>query len=537
MIKDRLPFATCIADPKLMGRIWKDLSVPQQTILLAAYGLDLPSDAHRAAWSILNDNVKYDELYFPTAIIPTDYEPTEYDTVVGLIGRRSGKSYVSCFAALYEIIFGGHVSRVKEGQQIIVPYVAQDIETAKINMATIVILAKEAKLDSQIKQAHPKFITFKNGITVVPEPPTIKTGRGVAIPVAILDEVGFWYKTSENANPDFEVKRAITPAMAQFHPYGKMFVISSPYTEEGILWEASKAGTSGRNATHDDKRKAYNRTLVMQASTGAMSNPALIGVREFLEKESVSDPEAFIREYGARFVTAISGYLPAALVQAATDAGVSERSRKELEKTHAIPFYVAAMDPAHRHDSWAFTICHRDQYGRVVQDVLKVWKPNKKAGIVLNPAEILAEIAAICSEWRIKHIFSDMTHLESLQQIALGLKLTISEVSMAGRRKQEIFGSFKQMLLQGNIRLLDIPEQYQQLVQLQKKLGAQGLVQISAPPNRHDDIACALVMAINQSLTAYPKFAVQKKVPTIFDEGIEQIRRKRILAETDGVWL
>lgn len=541
VLRDRVPFSIVIDDAKLMGKLWKKLSLPQQVVLKAAYGLPLNTDEEMAAWAILNDNVQYDDLYFPTQIAHTAYEPKEYQTIVGLIGRRSGKSFMSCFAAIYEIIFGGHThpDRVLEGQEVIVPYVAQDLNTAKANMATIKLLCNQVPmLKGQLVKVLPDVIEFANGIKVIPEPPAIKTGRGFAIPLAILDEVGFWYKTSDNANPDFEVVRAISPAMAQFHPYGKMFIISSPYTEEGILWRYSKAGTAGINAASDE-RKEFEDVLVMQASTAAMANPTLVrtGLRKFLEKEVAKDPSGFVREYGARFVTAISGFLPAALVQAAIDAGVKERRRTDIEQALVSPYYLAAMDPATRADHWAFTIFHRDQHGRLIQDLLRVWVPNKKAGISLNPAAIMAEIAELCEAWNIKTIFSDQWSHDALHAIARQFRLSVVEVPFSGTNKAKMWTNFLQLLRQGHLRLLDIPEQYQQLVQLQKRLSSNNTFQVSAPPNRHDDIATVCAIAARQVMDISPRFATLKKEPSLYDEGLECIKRKRLISSSEGVWV
>jgi hypothetical protein len=522
-----------------MGKLWRKLSMPQQVVLKAAYGLPIENEEELAAWAIFNDNVQYDDLYFPTQIIKTDYSPREYRQIVGLMGRRSGKSYISCFAAVYEIIFGGHTNPlyIEPGQEIVVPYIAQDLATAKANMATIKILCNQVPmLAQQIVKTLPDVIEFRNGIKVVAEPPAIKTGRGFAIPLAILDEVGFWYKTTDAANPDFEVVRAIRPSMFQF-PHAKMFIISSPYTEEGILWEAKRAGTGGQFAALEE-RAAFQDTLILQASTGAMANPKYDKTaRTRLAEEQAADPEGFVREFGARFVSAISGFLPQTLVQAAIDTHVKERKRSEIEKALVQPYYVGAMDPATRGDSWTFTIFHRDQHGRLVQDLLRVWTPSKKNGIVLNPAVIMAEISELCERWNIKTIYSDQWSHDALRVIAQQFKLAIIETPFAGTAKSKMWTTFLQLLRQGNLRLLDIPEQYQQLVQLQKKMGAQGNMQISAPPNRHDDIATACAIAVKQTMDMTPRFAVPKKEKTLYDEGLESIKRRREMATSEGVWV
>lgn len=552
VIEDRIPFSTVISDDKLMGLAWKELSVPQQVILKAAYGLELSTPEEMRAWAILNDQCEYDELFVPTKVGSFPYRRREYKTVVGLIGRRSGKSHISCFAALYEIVFGGHMKHVKvvkrkqkDGsvketrQEVIVPYIAQDLPTAKANMIYIKLFAEMSPmLADQIVNANSNVIEFANGIKVQPEPPVLKTGRGVAIPVVILDEVGFWYKTVDSANPDFEVLRAVRASMAQF-PNRKRFIISSPYTEEGILWDYSKAGTLGVNCTNPVEKKKYGTTLVMQASTAAMENPQLIkaGIMETLEEEQAADPEGYVREYGARFVSAVGGYIPRELVKAATKIGRTELKRKDVEKDQLVPFYVAVMDPAFRVDSWAFSIFHRDIKGKIVQDVLRVWTPDKKNKISLDPGMVMAEISQLCSEWDISLIYSDQYQLESLQQIAQTYRLAIAGVDFTGRSKAQIFGSLLHLLRQGHLELLDIPVIYQQLTWIQKKLGAMGNIQISAPPGKHDDVACVIALGCKVALTAFPSLKIEEqKTKSLYQEGLDCIAR-RVTAMTGDDWV
>jgi hypothetical protein len=317
-----------------------------------------------------------------------------------------------------------------------------------------------------------------------------------------------------------------------------MFIISSPYTEEGILWKAKRAGTGGVHAAPED-RPQFANTLVLQASTAAMSNPELVkaGMRERLQEELARDPDGFVREYGARFVTAISGFLPAVLVQAAIDTNVKERKRESIEQHLVRPFYVAAMDPATRHDSWTFTIFHKDQHGRLIQDLLREWKPNKKAGISLNPATIMADISELCEKWGINIIYSDQWSHDALRVIAQQFKLAIVETPFAGSAKSKMWTTFLQLLRQGHLRLLDIPEQYQQLVQLQKKLLAGNTFQVFAPPNRHDDIATVCAIAVKQVMDLSPRFAEVKKEKTLYEEGMECIRRRRQTASAEGIWV
>ena len=519
-----IPFAEVIADPQLMGGIWaKHLSLPQQVALKAFYGLPLEG-RELDIWAIFNDQVTYDELGYPLTTQPVPYVPREYDQLVGILGRRSGKSSaITAFAALYEILFGGHLHYVKPGQDVVVPYIAQDLATAKANMIFIALLANDAPLlRQQILSASRDRIDFKNGIVVTPEPPAIKTGRGIAVPLVIMDEVGFWYRTAEAANPDYEVQRAVSFAQSQF-PRAKQFVISTPYTEEGLLYEYWKAGTGGRHLDPED-RLEYADALVIQSSTAAMENPVI--TRKKLQKLKHQDPDAFIRESLCRFVSAISGFFSLELVDAATKGHGKARTRHQNELDGVKPLYVAAMDPAFRHDSFAFTIMHMTPEGTVVQDVLHTWTPDAKHGERLDPSAIITEIAALTKAWNISVVYSDQYQLESLQQLALQHNFAIVGYDFTGKSKAKMYGSLLHLMRTHKIHLLDLPVIHQQLSLLQKKLNAMGNVQIAAPPGRHDDVASVIALGTSVALYHMPSVTVAPKPPTLYEEGLACIQRR-----------
>lgn len=532
LILDRWPFEQVINDDKLMGKVWKTLSLPQQTVLKVFYGLDLPTDAEKALWAILNDECEHDELGYITSVNPIEYVPKEYSTLVGLMGRRSGKSsHITGFAALYEIIFGGHMRFVAEGQKVIVPYFATDLVTAKENMNHIKLLAmQQDKLVKQIDFDAPQDeIKFANGITVEARAAHVKAGRGWPIPLAILDEAGFWYTKTDSANPDYEVERAVSPSMTQFEPYAKLFIISTPYIEDGMLWDYWNAGTDGRKLIDEDEREEFEDALVVWAPTAAMANPTVNldskgrPTRKKLEKKYRKDKEAFQREYLARFTKAIGGLIPTDLLDKAIDKGVKERKREEIEKEGLVPYYVAVMDPGFRHDSWSFTIGHRDNEGKIIQDVLKVWTPDAKFKIALNPNEVLDEIAFECRRWNVNSVHSDQGSFDALAQLALQKGLSLIYAPWTSQNKVDVFRSLLHVLKNETIRLLDWPIQRTQLAQLQKKYTALNKLQISAPTGKHDDVAFAVAMLVNAAQQMTPGIKIEKKPMS----HLEQVIMKR----------
>lgn len=530
----RIPLEFAIQEKTLLGKLWAEFSAPQRTLVKAAYGLPLEGEDEQKAWAIFNGACVYDELGFVTDWSPVGYSPQEYDTIVGLIGRRAGKSHLTCFMTLYEILFGGHTDYVNPGQEIIVPYVCLDLPTAKANMKAIYNLAqKNSKLAKEIVQDNKDFIRFKNGITVQAEPPSIKTGRGMAIPIVIMDEVGFWYKTSENANPDYEVQRALSHSRSQF-PHGKEFIISTPYTEEGLLYDYARAGTKGQFlTTEDEDRASFASTLVVRASTAAFENPYMVrldpahkGRKQFQKIYNRDEPAVFTRESLAQFVASESNFVPGEAVDQVIDKGVKVRRPADIEKDGLNPSYVAVMDPAFRHDDFAFGIFHRNGRGEIVQDFVHTWTPDSKRKVKLDSLVILSQIKQWLNEYRIPVVYSDQYQLESLQQISQHLGFSIVGVDFTGRSKAVLYGSLENLIRNKRIRLLDVPEQRQQLVLLHKKLTPLGNIQIGAPPGKKDDIASILALGAFKALQHWPSVMEQKKNETMFEQLTRQIKKK-----------
>jgi hypothetical protein len=260
-----------------------------------------------------------------------------------------------------------------------------------------------------------------------------------------------------------------------------------------------------------------------------MENPRI--TRRRLEKLQRDDAEAFVRESLAVFVSSLSGFLPADGVHVACAGHGTERTRAQNETSGWQPTYVAAMDPAFRHDTFAFTICHMDAEGRVVQDLLRTWTPDSKLKQRLDPAAIMAEIGALVGHWGINLVYSDQYQLEALQQLALQHRFSIVGRDFTGASKAKMYGSLLHLIRTSKLHLLDVPLIVTQLTQLQKKLNPMGHVQIAAPPGKHDDVASVIALATSVAVMQAPARVLPPKVHTLFEEGLDCIRRRRQEAE------
>jgi hypothetical protein len=503
--RDRLPFEEAISDPRLLGRAWKMLSRPQQVAVKAFYGLPLADGEELDLWSAFQGNGIYDELGYLVGVTErVPYVPQEHDIFTGIFGRRSGKSdRIGGIIGAYEITLGGHTRFIKEaardesgktvkdaeGQQAFWLYIAQDLQTATINMRFILSALDQSDiLRKQILKRNADEVPFKNGIVLRPEPPNIRTGRGVPVIGITMDEFGFWYKDAKSANPDFEVVRALEYSLMQFED-AKQVRLSTPWTKEGLLYKASLHGTNGLRLAPED-REEHQGHLVMSAPTAVMGNPHM--TRKKFARLRKRDPEAYERESMAKFTDSQSSFLVWSLVEKAIDRGLKRR-----EKVEGVE-YVAAIDPAFRHDSFTMTVMHNEKQRGVVQDLIVEWEP--PLGGKLNPAEMLNKVKAIMDEYGLDWVYSDQGQIDSLQALAEDRDFTIIEHTLTTKSKFKMMKNLESLLNQSRLRLLDLDGQESQLKNLQKTLGPAGYISVAAPLGKKDDLALVTALAASQAL-------------------------------------
>lgn len=532
---ERLPFEIAISDPKLLQKHFLTLSIPQRTVLKAFNGLPLVDEELRA-WSILQGSCEYDELGYVTSWTPIPYIAKKYDEVIAILGRRAGKtSAITATQIAYEALLGGHMAHVENNQDVQILFIAQDIDMAASHLNFVYnCINNSPLLAKEVVKFNKDAILLKNGMKIVPAPPTITSSRGLAVPGWCGDEVGFWYTDAKSANPDFEVERAVEYAMAQF-PNAFKFITSTPYTKEGMLWDGHEAGTDGCKITDLDDRAEHDGVLVVHASTAAMENPRIN--KKKLVKLQRKDPEAFVRESLAQFVDSISGFLAPEILKLAQQPlaneppKIQERPRYPRAGHHEDPayYYVAAMDPAFRHDKFAFTIMHHSHTDGIVQDYFQEWTP--EPGSPLNPTFILTEIKIILDRYGLNMVHSDQYQLEALQQLAQGLNFTIIGIDFTASSKAKIYGSLASLANQRRLRLLPIETVYNQLVALEKKRTPNGAVQISAPPGKFDDAAAACALCAHQCVWLLPAVVrTATKELSLVEEGLAQIQRRKLEA-------
>lgn len=544
---ERVSFADAISDENLLGAFWEDnLSWPGRTLLKAFYGLPLSEDAVNPAtgwseldyWAITQGSCEYDDLGYVTKINPIPYVPKEYDQLWANVGRRSGKTTgIQSFIVAYETLLGGHEEYVGRKQECFVYLIAHRLDLAIASLSHIrAIVQSSPILSGEIVDDLSQKLSFKNGIVIVPSPPSIKAQRGIGVPVAALDEVGFWYSDAESANPDFEVERAVRYAQAQF-PFKKRIGVSTPWTKEGLLWKYTTAGTEGCKLPDGADKGEYEGILTAFGTTASWENPLI--TRKTLQQLKTQDPEAFERESLCKFLDSVSGFLNYQLLQdaiaAQVEGKITERPPVKANAGQLQPNYVAAMDPAFRSDSFAFCILHKDPHKGVVVDLVRRYTPTK--GTKLNPSTVLGDIKPLVDAYGVNVVYTDQYQFETLHQLAMGMEMHLEAVDFTAKSKSKIFGNLQQLVNQKKLQLLspygspDAEEMLKELQIIERKLTGLGSVQISAPQGKHDDMAAVLALAAYKAVWMDPVVvAVDEaaKEPSLFERGMETIKRHRM---------
>jgi hypothetical protein len=302
----RIPFSDAITDRRMLKNRWDEMSLPQQVMLKAVYGMPL-NQAEQKIWSAQQGHATYDDFGYVTSVDVIGYSPQKYNEMWAVMGRRAGKTdRLASTIVAYEALFGGHEQYLSRGQKGYIFQIAQDLRNAQMALHFIFATIESSPIGMELLDGPPvkDEIRLKNNIIVKCIPCTVKAARGFAVPVAVLDEVGFWSLEAESANQDEEVYRAVRKAQLQF-PNKLTVGISSPYVKQGLLWKNYEAGTNGKYAQNHRKREFAN-VLVAHAPTAATGNPLV--TRSSLEEERDRDPAAFEREILAIFQDSLSGF-------------------------------------------------------------------------------------------------------------------------------------------------------------------------------------------------------------------------------------
>ena len=384
-----------------------------------------------------------------------------------MVGRRGGKSFISALTAVFVACFREYRQYLNAGEQAVVLVLARDRDQAKIVFRYIKgIIAAIPPLDAMVRSERADEIELENQVTISVKTSDYRAIRGLTITACITDEIAFW--DSQGVSPDREVFAALRPAMSTI-PNSKLLIISTPYAQAGVLYEAHRQ-YFGKPDPH---------TLVWVAPTAIM-NPTISGA--LIEREIEADPEAARSEWLAEFRTDLAAAFSPEAIAACVISG-----RSELLPSRQIA-YQAFTDPSGgRSDSFTLGIGHKEFSGKAVIDCLKAWRsPFDPSAVVSQVAEELKRYGVVSvsgdnygGEWPVEQFKRQGIHYER-----------------ETRNKSELYLALISAINSGQIELPDNPQLISELRRLERRRGRQGKDIIDHPAyGGHDDLANAIAGA------------------------------------------
>lgn len=424
------------------------------------------------------------ELWDKQAEILEEFWAGNYAIAVWALGRRSGKTLMSAIVATYAacMLADEYKKCLRPGERFYIVSIANTIDQAKIALQGVKDLINGSPiLKRLIVRETSDTLELSNGAVFKALPASSRSGRGMACPLLIFDELAHALDSEAGNAAGSSLYQALSPSVAQFGKLGKILLLSSPWIQSGIFWDLYKQAASGN----------FAHMQVVQAPTWEV-NPTISA--DFLEQEKSRDPELFSIEYGANFSQSLSGFVSGDLVDAAVNC--DRGSLPPLKKF--IGSYYLSLDPAKgNRDAYTACIVHYND-DRLVVDKFHQFTPSwgeiKKAQV--NIAEVEGWILEQHNLYEFKEVVLDQYNsAATIQRLSNNVK--IRELTWTAPSKTEAFSKLRELFNAGNIELYPHPKANQQIKNLTVTYRSTGQWSVSGGTGAAvDDYPAALAGAV-----------------------------------------
>jgi hypothetical protein len=392
--------------------------------------------------------------------------------IILLAGRRAGKdrflSAVACWRAALCCDWRKHIS---SGEQAVVILLGADKRQAAILRKYCHGLLEAPLLAAEVVRSTGEVTEFKNGASLEIATNDARLVRGRSAIAVLGSECCHWRTDEHAASSDEEVVGAAEPSMAMCRDGGLLMLGSSVHRRVGYMYRQFKR-LHGNDGSED---------LCWFAPSGIM-NPTLPA--HVIDKALAENAPKARAEFQNIWREDLSDFIPADVIDAATDFGVHERTPQ------AGFGYVAYCDASSGvADSFAIAIASR---GHTTPHLLHVCRERKPRFV---PAQVIAEYAELLRAYDIVEIQSDKYaigfHEDEWRRH--NIRLTPCEHTTS-----ENYLHVLPLLLAGRVRLVDNMTLRNQLASLERRVGAGDKETVTHPQHAsaHDDVACAAAGAL-----------------------------------------
>jgi hypothetical protein len=276
-------------------------------------------------------------------------------------------------------------------------------------------------------------------------------------------------------------------------PNSKLIVISSPYSQWGILYETYKSYF----ATDSPE------VLVWKAATRVM-NPTI--PENLIQAEEKKDAVSARSEWFAEFREDLELFLSREAVEACCTLPGTLAARGQYA-------YRAFVDPSGgRNDSFSLAIGHQESRKFVI-DLLKAWEPP------FNPEAVVQEVSNILTTYRVDSITGDRY---GAAWVSSAFEKCRVRYEPCGKNKSDLYLNFEGYVNTQLVELPNDPKLITELITLERRRGKAGKDSVDHPPRGTDDRAngvagCAYVGMQAENLL-FPKLRLEEirhaNVPT-----------------------
>lgn len=308
-------------------------------------------------------------LYPEQANMLAEYWGSDYNYGIFALGRRSGKTLMAQVSAVYAGLVMDPIYRqfLRKNETFRIIAVANSEDQSKIAIAGIQQMIMDSPFAHMVTRKREMSMTLENGVEFIGIPTSARAARGPACPLLIMDELAFAIGGSDVNAGGEAIYTALSPSMAQFGRYGKLFALSSPGIKAGIFYKLFEQTTS----LLPDGTKEFPNMIGFRKPTWEV-NPRISP--EFLEAEKKRDPEMFAVEYGANFISNAQGLVDSRII----DDSVNRLRRFGVPQDDMFGQYYLSLDPAKgNRDDYTACICHWEN-GHLVVDLWHEFEATKR---------------------------------------------------------------------------------------------------------------------------------------------------------------
>jgi hypothetical protein len=397
-----------------------------------------------------------------------DYDqlsPDGYRTVIGICGRRSGKTRSISVAAAWECIFGGHEHRLAKGEVGYLPICTPVRDQARNLKNYIRAIFDTSALRHFVVDETKSGFRLKNNIQIEIMTGDYRTVRSYTLVGACVDEACFYGVEDKQAvRSDVELVAALEPGLLTTN--GRLLIISSPHWERGYVYNAWKRHW-GKN----------DSPVLCWRSSSRLMNPLLS--QKWIDQKMAEDAARYSAEIFAEWRTDVEQFISRAVVEA-----LVVKHRTELLPDRGRRYFCFVDMSAGRSDASCCAVAHVER-DTVVVDMIRVFKSPH------NPHVVVPLMAKDIARFGIRRIVGDNYAGEWVKGAweQCGFRYEQCELPKSG-----LYLELLPRLCSERIQLLDHPLTVDQICSLQRRTrrGSSDTVDHPTGHGQHDDAANAV---------------------------------------------